>query len=111
MRLIDADELIKKWEVPKALPIPFADLICDAVIDAVKNAPTAETDLSGYSDRLYRNAYERGKAETLSKVIRCRDCSHFHKDDWYCDAWNNSPGFPKVTEDGFCNLADRREDG
>ena len=40
-------------------------------------------------------------------VIRCKECVHY-KGHWYCDAWNNSPGFPAVTEDGFCNMAERR---
>ena len=42
-------------------------------------------------------------------VIRCKECVHY-KGRWYCDAWNNSPGFPAVTEDGFCNMAERRTD-
>lgn len=36
------------------------------VVDCVrriKELPSADTDLSGYSDKLWRNAYERGKAE------------------------------------------------
>ena len=42
-------------------------------------------------------------------VIRCKDCVHY-KGHWYCETWNNSPGFPAVKEDGFCNMAERRTD-
>ena len=42
-------------------------------------------------------------------VIRCKECVHY-KGHWYCETWNNSPGFPAVTEDGFCNMAERRAD-
>lgn len=42
-------------------------------------------------------------------VIRCKECVHY-KGHWYCETWNNSPGFPAVTEDGFCNMAERRTD-
>lgn len=31
--------------------------------EAVRYQPSADTDLSDYSDRLWKNAYERGKAE------------------------------------------------
>ena len=46
----------------------------------------------------------------VEPVIRCKDCVHY-KGHWYCEAWNNSPGFPAVKEDGFCNMAERRDDG
>ena len=43
------------------------------------------------------------------KIIRCRDCKHY-EGGWYCSAWNNSPGFPMGTEEGYCNLAEMRTD-
>ena len=44
------------------------------------------------------------------EVVRCKDCVHY-KGHWYCETWNNSPGFPAVKEDGFCNMAERMTDG
>lgn len=41
-------------------------------------------------------------------VIRCKGCKHY-MGNWYCDAWNNSPGFPAVQDDMFCSLAEGRE--
>lgn len=46
------------------------------------------------------------KPEIIGELIRCKDCVHY-KGHWYCETWNNSPGFPAVTEDGFCNMAER----
>lgn len=42
-------------------------------------------------------------------VVRCKECVHY-KGHWYCETWNNSPGFPAVKEDVFCNMAERRTD-
>lgn len=46
------------------------------------------------------------------EIIRCKNCAH-HTSLWYCEAWNNSPGFPVVGEDGYCWMAERKgeEDG
>lgn len=41
------------------------------------------------------------------EIIRCRDCIYY-SGPWYCEYWNNSPGFPEVKEDGFCNAAERK---
>ena len=35
----------------------------DLMLEAVKVLPSADTDLSEYSDKLWKNAYERGKAD------------------------------------------------
>ena len=43
------------------------------------------------------------------EIIRCKDCK-YHTHMWYCEAWNNSPGFPAVSDEMFCSLAERRED-
>ena len=43
------------------------------------------------------------------EVVRCKNCKCY-EGGWYCTAWNNSPGFPMVTEEGYCNLAERRTD-
>lgn len=43
------------------------------------------------------------------EIIRCKDCK-YHTHMWNCEAWNNSPGFPVVSDDMFCSLAERRTD-
>ena len=62
----------------------------------LEDLPSAQPDMSEYSDKLWRNAYERGRAEAQAEIVRCKDCI-FHgfcrtspkwavapKDDWYC---------------------------
>ena len=43
------------------------------------------------------------------EIIHCEDCK-FHTDLWYCEAWNNSPGFPMVEDDGYCWLGKPKEE-
>ena len=43
------------------------------------------------------------------ELVRCKDCIH-HTGHWFCDAWFNSPGFPIVKDDGFCWMAEKREE-
>ena len=43
------------------------------------------------------------------EIIRCKDCKH-RLSSLYCEAWNNSPGFPCIPDDGYCHLAERRTD-
>lgn len=38
------------------------------VVNFLKSRPSAQPDLSGYSDRLWKAAYERGKAEALAEL-------------------------------------------
>lgn len=44
------------------------------------------------------------------EVIRCKDCKYYSH-PWHCEAWNNSPGFPAVSDEMFCSMAERRIDG
>lgn len=47
--------------------------------------PSAQPDLSGYSDRLWTAAYERGKAEVEADIIHCGECKHRDPEDHKCD--------------------------
>ena len=42
------------------------------------------------------------------EIIRCKDCKYY-MGNWYCEAWNNSPGFPAVEENMFCSMGERKE--
>lgn len=79
------------------------------MIDAIDSVPSAQPESCEYWDA-ESNYCALNRPSAQPEIIRCRDCSHFHEYEWYCDAWNNSPGFPKVTEDGFCDLAERGTD-
>lgn len=65
MRLIDADALEDKVAdlYSEGEEATEGDKVVNDVIDLIDNAPTIETDMSEYSDKLWQKAYERGKAE------------------------------------------------
>ena len=102
---------------------PFLRLAKDVVlqdgckhrcIDAtmIHELPSVQPDLSDYSDKLWRSAYERGKREAQTEIIHCRECEYGEQDEyerWYC----RSLGCQVGDEDGsgFCADAERREDG
>lgn len=70
-RYIDADALIEKWEQTKGLPLIFGDIIADAIIDAVKDAPTIEPERStGKWVRVSADEY----VTRASYVYRCNVC-------------------------------------
>ena len=93
------------------------------IVDHVNEMPSAQPDLSSYSDKLWRNAYERGKAEAQAEIIRCRDCRHckditsIHGECESAEMWDSL--FGEVTEveaievhkDHYCGYAERRTDG
>ena len=76
--------------------------------------PPAQPDLSSYSDKLWRNAYERGRKEAMEEIIRCKDCKW---GDWYTSVdrkrycYCMETGNGGRTEDDFCSYAERRTDG
>ena len=86
MRLIDADALLRPISCydPVKYTYEYGDVV---TVQDIKSIPTIDA----------------------VPVIRCKDCVHY-KGHLYCETWNNSPGFPAVTEDGFCNMAERRTD-
>ena len=73
------------------------------IINIINKLPSAQPDLSGYSDRLWKAAYERGKAEAQPDIIHCGECKYY----------DNSDGcfFSTATTgaDGFCHWAERKE--
>ena len=65
MRTIDADALkadLKQYFTDGVLDGISARLAFNQILHDIDNAPTIE-DLSEYSDKLWKKAYERGKAE------------------------------------------------
>ena len=90
-------------EVAKDINVPNNDCISrQSVIDA----------FSKYDDTdLVKVKYVRQAIEDLpsaqQEIIRCRDCKH-RLSSLYCEAWNNSPGFPCIGDEMFCSMAERR---
>ena len=84
------------------------------IYEAIKTLPSAQPYSDAELQKMQeleqaelQKAYECGRASAQSEIIRCKECKHY-EGGWYCSAWNNSPGFPIVTEKGYCNLAERR---
>ncbi len=77
-------------------------------VGALIAVPSADIDLSGFYDKVWRLAYERGKEEA---VIRCKDCKNsepWYKDRRRCFLWSEAG--VSVWDSGFCNYAERRTD-
>ena len=78
----------------------------ESIEERIEQLPSADIDLSDFSDKLWRAAYERGKAE----VVRCKDCKHSYetfaglicshgvcvdcvvRDDFYCSYGERKDG-------------------
>lgn len=72
--------------------------------------PSAQPDMSEYSDKLWRNAYERGRAEALDEIVRCKNCKYNSNT---CGNYVECDIIPQMfgrTTDNFCSLAERRTD-
>lgn len=79
----------------------------------ISTMPTVDIDLSGYSDRLWKGAHERGKQDAMAAIVRCKDCKYAHMtmdgECKYCDIW--FPDEPVYTEgDYYCASGERRTD-
>lgn len=111
----DAIDAMRKYEVdipmyaPRETDIFWNDAI-DACCDVVEALPSANLDLDGYSERLWKAAYERGKRDAIP--VQCEDCKHY-------DIFpNGTNGMCKKSNDAwtsfypwdFCSKGERRND-
>ena len=104
-------------------------------VEVFQLLPSVQPDLSGYSDRLWKAAYERGKAEAQlepsqvardiatiieneqdmrvierNDIVRCKDCKHNPKDEWFgCPMSHLSE--KQRPETAWCWKGERRSDG
>ena len=76
----------------------------EKVYEMAINALTAQPDLSSYSDKLWRNAYKRGRTEAEAEIVRCKDCKW--KQGAECVRFAEIRVFPN----DFCSRAERREE-
>ena len=72
--------------------------------------PSAQPDLSGYSDRLWKAAYERGKAEAQPDIIHCVECKHRDHEDHTCDCGHDILWQLPRDDEWYCADAERRTD-
>ena len=74
------------------------------VKDRLERLPSVQPDLSSYSDKLWRNAYKRGRTEAEAEIVRCKDCKW--KQGSECVRFAEIRVFPN----DFCSRAERREE-
>lgn len=77
IKLSDAVKTLKSMAVPLVkdpvcLNIWERDRTLDNAIDALRKLPSVDADLSGFCDKLWRSAYERGKQEA-QQWISCEE--------------------------------------
>ena len=77
------------------------------VKDRLERLPSAQPDLSSYSDKLWRNAYDRGRKEAMEEIIRCGECKYMMADG-SCYEFADDNLRPSASD--FCSYAERREE-
>ena len=75
------------------------------LLDDIENLPPAQTDLSEYSDKLWRSAYERGKRDAQTEIISCNQCVHYQQNHHYCEFLDT-----EFSPSDYCSYAERREE-
>ena len=72
----------------------------ESIEERIERLPSADIDLSGFSDKLWAAAYERGKAE----VVRCKDCKKYDTHNHRCKHWNHG-----VVVMDYCSRGERND--
>ena len=77
-----------------------------AAADRADYTGLAVEDVKKVTDEVVKEIKKLPSAQ--SEIIRCKDCKYY-MGNWYCEAWNNSPGFPAVDGNMFCSMGERKE--
>ena len=86
----------------------FVQNMNDIDRQTILNLPSAQPDLSEYSDKLWKAAYERGKKDAQLEIVYCRECIHWRYDtDHTCRYYGGAS--PRLAID-FCSKGERRTD-
>ena len=84
------------------------------IVNFLKSRPSADIDLSDYSDRLWRKAYEQGKADAEADIVRCRDCEWYDITHPYGtvipDAYHCKANDRFYSAEHFCAYGERKDD-
>lgn len=97
------DSISRQTAIDAFYKYPNIDWTTLDVLAKINALPSAQPDLSGYSDKLWQKAYERGKAEALDEIVRCKDCRFYKSDGCFFST-------AETEENGFCSWAERRAD-
>ena len=110
----DADDTISRAAAIEAIDVKNVNRgIISALQSIIEELQSAQPDLSGYSDKLRKAAYERGKAEAQDEIIRCGQCKYAEvankedaQDGYTCQFHRGSIWF----SGSYCSWAERRTD-
>ena len=58
-------------------------------------------------EEAYKRGYEKGKAEAMDSIVRCKDCKPWTMG--YCNHYAYYDYEPLANEDDFCSYGERRE--
>lgn len=75
--LTDLQETVEAWSKYPVMEEEIKGV--EVAIGYVKNIPSANTDLSGYSDRLWKSAYDRGYERCKQDAIDAVDVKCLHR--------------------------------
>lgn len=98
LRLCDTDKKFPQNEV---------FIVDDVYEEIVEQLPSAQPDLSDFCDRLWKAAYERGKAEAQPDIIHCGECKFLEYDSIFDGHFCRNR---RVKLDHFCGYTERRTD-
>ena len=103
------DDRYEEWSEVEMTVEEFLDAYTDEGCPTVVTQP----DLSEYSDKLWRAAYERGKKDAQPEIIRCSQCKYAEvadkedaQDGYTCQFHRGSIWF----SGSYCSWAERRTD-
>lgn len=104
------DTVSRQAAIKAIMSVPDGNWRSVRYANEIKKLSSAQPDLSSYSDKLWRSAYERGKRDAQPDIIRCRDCYWWTKQEdslqGRCDRYGTYP-----TGYWYCAAArERREE-
>ena len=108
------DDLISRQTAIEEIKTVFEwhdTVTMERMIEHFNNLPSAQPDLSGYSDKLWKKAYERGKAKAQAEIVRCNDCRYRDPEDHKCDCGHDIIWQLPRDDKWYCADAGRRTDG
>ena len=103
--------------------MPVDNLIVEVIGELPSAQPYTDEEIQKMQDieqAQIEKAFELGREDAKAEIVRCKDCKHFEYDHPYiiqgipvlghevCNAWGDGC---KTDENGWCFLAERRDNG
>jgi hypothetical protein len=94
----------------------------DMAIEALQTEPTKavqpsladvykwERDIALSQLEEYGIGFAEKKRDDLVKVVRCKDCKHWHSNTEFCGIWSFQNIAQRTLSDDYCSRSERREE-